>query len=97
MLFRSAVSKLIAGEYNVEISELDNVKIAVPSKKASVLDFLFLIFIIIIIKIRFFWFFPTPGRSRGYWSGGNSSGGFGGGFGGFGGGFSGGGGASGRW
>ena len=93
----AAVSKLIAGEYNVEISELDNVKIAVPSKKASVLDFLFLIFIIIIIKIRFFWFFPTPGRSRGYWSGGNSSGGFGGGFGGFGGGFSGGGGASGRW
>lgn len=93
-----AISKLIAGEYNVEISELGNIKIATPSKKTSILDFLFLIFIIIIvIRIRFFWFFPMSGRSRSYWSGGSSSGGFGGGFGGFGGGFSGGGGASGRW
>ena len=97
----AVVSKLIASEYNVEISELDNIKVGVPSKKASIFDFLFLIFIIIIlIRIRLFWFFPIAGISRGrggYWNGGGSSGGFSGGFGGFGGGFSGGGGASGSW
>jgi len=100
----AVVSNLIANEYNVKISELDNIKTGVPSKKASILDFLFMIFIIIIVlRIRFFWIFPMLGFGRGkggYWHGGGvggSSGGFGGGFGGFGGGFSGGGGASGRW
>ena len=98
----AVVSKLIAGEYNVEISELENIKIAASSKQPSIFDFLFIIFVIIIlIRVRLFWFFPMSGRvggkSGGYWSGGGSSGGFGGGFGGFGGGFSGGGGASGSW
>jgi len=97
----AVVSKLIASEYNVEISELDNIKVGVPSKKASIFDFLFLIFIIIIlIRVRLFWFLPISGTVRGrgsYWTGGGSSGGFSGGFGGFGGGFSGGGGASGHW
>ena len=98
----AVISKLIAGEYNVEISELENIKIAAPSKQPSIFDFLFIIFIIIIlIRARLFWFFPIlsggGGRSGGYWSGSGSSGGFGGGFGGFGGGFSGGGGASGSW
>ncbi|MFA5388786.1 MAG: TPM domain-containing protein [Candidatus Omnitrophota bacterium] len=93
------ISKLIAGEYNVEISGLDDIKIGAPSKEPSIFDFLFLLIIIIIlIRVRLFWFLPMPGkRNRGnYWYGGGS-GGFGGGFGGFGGGFSGGGGASGRW
>ena len=99
----AVVSKLIAGEYNVEISALENIKIAASSRKPSIFDFLFLIIfiIIILIRARLFWFFPMTGRvggkSGGYWSGGGSSGGFGGGFGGFGGGFSGGGGASGSW
>ena len=98
----AVVSKLIAGEYNVEISELENIKIAASSKQPSIFNFLFIIFVIIIlIRVRLFWFFPMSGRvggkSGGYWSGGGSSGGFGGGFGGFGGGFSGGGGASGSW
>ncbi|MDP2911191.1 MAG: TPM domain-containing protein, partial [Candidatus Omnitrophota bacterium] len=99
----AVVSKLIAGEYHVEISELENIKIAASSKQPSISDFLlFIIFVIIIlIRARLFWFFPMLGRGSGkgggYWSGPGSSGGFGGGFGGFGGGFSGGGGASGRW
>ena len=98
----AVVSKLIAGEYNVEISELENIKIAASSKQPSIFDFLFIIFVIImLIRARIFWFFPMSGRvggrSGGYWSGTGSSGGFGGGFGGFGGGFSGGGGASGGW
>lgn len=95
----AVVSKLIAGEYNVEISELDNITITASSKEFSIFDFLFLIFIIIIlIRIRLLWVFPMSGRGRGgYWHDGGGSGGFGGGFGGFGGGFSGGGGASGRW
>lgn len=101
----AVISKLIAGEYNVAISELDNIKIAAPSKGLSILDVLFLIFVItILIRRNFFWFFPMSwprDRKGGYWhnTGGfsNGSGGFGGGFGGFGGGFSGGGGASGRW
>jgi len=100
----AVVSNLIASEYNVKISELDDIKIDMSSKKASILDFLFIVFIIIIIvRIRLFWIFPMLGSGRGkggYWYGGGvggSSGGFGGGFGGFGGGFSGGGGASGRW
>ncbi|MCX5687903.1 MAG: TPM domain-containing protein [Candidatus Omnitrophica bacterium] len=96
------LSHLIAGEYNVEISELENIKITASSKQPSIFDVLFIIFIIIIlIRARLFWFFPMlgkgGGKSGGYWSGGGNSGGFGGGFGGFGGGFSGGGGASGRW
>lgn len=97
------VSSLIAREYNVEISSLENIKITASSKKPGISDFLFLIIfvIIILIRARLFWFFPMSGRGSGkgggYWSGGGSSGGFGGGFGGFGGGFSGGGGASGRW
>jgi uncharacterized protein len=96
------IGKLIAGEYNVEISELDNIRVNTSSKELSIFDFLFLILIIIIlIRMRFFWFLPISGpRSYGrgsYWYGGGSSGGFSGGFGGFGGGFSGGGGASGRW
>jgi len=100
----AVVSNLIASEYNVKISELDNIKIGVSPKKASILDFLFMIFVIIIIvRARLFWVLPILGSGRrkgGYWHGGGiggSSGGFGGGFGGFGGGFSGGGGASGRW
>jgi len=101
----SVISKLIAGEYNVNISELDGVKIEAPSKKFSLFDFLFLILVIIMLISRgFFWFLPMSMSGRrgrgGYWSSGGfggGSGGFGGGFGGFGGGFSGGGGASGRW
>ena len=97
----AVVSKLIATEYHVEISELDNIKVGTPSKKASIFDFLFLIFVVIIlVRVRLFWFLPMIGTSRGrggYWAGGGSSGGFSGGFGGFGGGFSGGGGASGHW
>lgn len=97
----SVIAKLIASEYNVEISELDNIKISAPSKRFSIFDFLFLILVIImLIRRSFFWFFPMSGTGRGkggYWYGGGSSGGFSGGFGGFGGGFSGGGGASGRW
>lgn len=92
----AVVSKLIAGEYNVKISELDNIKVADPSKKFSIFDFLFLgLFIIMVVRRSF-----RRGKN-GYWYGGGgfggSSGGFSGGFGGFGGGFSGGGGASGRW
>jgi len=100
----AVISSLIAKEYNVKISELDSIKIAEPSKKASIFDFLFLIFVIIIVmRVPLLWFFPIlrPRKgSGGYWYGGgtsSSSGGFGGGFGGFGGGFSGGGGASGSW
>ncbi|MEK7868598.1 MAG: TPM domain-containing protein [Candidatus Omnitrophota bacterium] len=97
----AVISKLIASEYNVEISELENIKITASSKKVSIFDFLFLILVIImLIRRSFFWFIPMSGTGRGrggYWHGGSSSGGFSGGFGGFGGGFSGGGGASGRW
>jgi len=98
----AVVSKLIAGEYNVEISELENIKIATFSKKPSIFDFLFIIFVIImVIRVPLLVFLPGSNRRRhDYWYGGglgSGSGGFGGGFGGFGGGFSGGGGASGRW
>ena len=98
------VAKLIAGEYNVEISESDNLKINKPSKDNFIFNFLFFILIIIIIsRFPLFLFLTIPAsgrRKNGYWYGGGftgGSGGFGGGFGGFGGGFSGGGGASGRW
>ena len=99
----AVISKLIAGEYNVDISELDNIKIEAPSRGLSIFDFLFFILVIImLIRRSFFWFLPMSGPRNGkgwYSTGGFSggSGGFGGGFGGFGGGFSGGGGASGRW
>ncbi len=100
----AVISKLIAGEYNVNISESDSIKIEAPSKRFSISDFLFLILVIIMLVSRsFFWFLPMSGRRKGrggYWypgGFGGGSGGFGGGFGGFGGGFSGGGGASGRW
>lgn len=104
-----ALSRLIAKEYNVDISMLDNFSsdASVPEKSSDFFTFLFIIFIIIIIfglRTGFFWwwFFPHGSykRRHGYWHGtgfGGSSGGFSGGFGGFGGGFSGGGGASGRW
>ncbi|MDO8602917.1 MAG: TPM domain-containing protein [Candidatus Omnitrophota bacterium] len=97
------VSKLIAGEYSVEISELENIKITASSKKLSIFDFLFFIFfIIMVIRVPLLLFLPgSSRRRRDYWYGGGGSGGgsggFGGGFGGFGGGFSGGGGASGGW
>ncbi len=97
----AVVAKLIANEYNIDITELDNIKVSVPSKEHSIFDFLFpILIIIILIRFPIFWFFPMAGTfsgKGGYWSGGGNSGGFSGGFGGFGGGFSGGGGASGRW
>ena len=99
----AVITKLIAAEYNVTISESDSIKIEEPSKKFSIFDFLFLVLVIIMLISRsFFWFLPMSGRRgrSGYWSSGGfggGSGGFGGGFGGFGGGFSGGGGASGHW
>ena len=100
----AVITKLIAAEYNVSISESDSIKIEEPSKKFSIFDFLFLVLVIIMLISRsFFWFLPIFGSRRGrsgYWSSGGfggGSGGFGGGFGGFGGGFSGGGGASGHW
>jgi uncharacterized protein len=88
----AVVSRLIAAEYNVEITELDNIKIGAPSKEPSIFDFLFMIFVIIIlVRARLFWFLPILGprnRKGGYWGGsggfGSGSGGFGGGFGGFG-------------
>jgi len=99
-----AISKLIANEYNVDISELDSIKVRPALKGYSIFDFLFLIFVIIMVmRVPFLLFFPLPRSNRrggNYWySGGlgGGSGGFGGGFGGFGGGSSGGGGASGGW
>ena len=104
------IAKLIAKEYNVELSELDSLPINVPMPEKppsiiSIFNFLFTLFIIIMfVSLRtgfFWWWFLIPGRRRGgYWYGsgyGGNSGGFSGGFGGFGGGLSGGGGASGRW
>lgn len=106
------IAKLIANEYNVELSELDEIPIDVPipekpSLLASIFNFLFTLFIIIMfvsLRLGFFWWFLLlPGSYRrrgGYWYGGGfggNSGGFSGGFGGFGGGLSGGGGASGSW
>jgi len=99
----AVVSRLIAGEYHVEISGLENIKVAAPSKKPSIFDFLFIIFfIIMVMRVPLLLLLPgSTRRRRDYWYGGGGfgggSGGFGGGFGGFGGGFSGGGGASGSW
>jgi uncharacterized protein len=97
----AVLSRLIAKEYNVEISELENIKLSEPSKRFSIFDFLFLVLVIImVIRVPLLLFLPVPGsrrRNGGYWYGTGSSGGFSGGFGGFGGGFSGGGGASGSW
>ena len=98
-----AVNKLIASEYNVDISELANIKVRPVPKVDAIFDYLFIIFVIIIlIRVPILLFLPMQGssRRRDYWYGpgsGGGSGGFGGGFGGFGGGFSGGGGASGGW
>ncbi|MFH1854107.1 MAG: TPM domain-containing protein [Candidatus Omnitrophota bacterium] len=106
------IAKLVAKEYNIELSELDKLPINVPLPKEPtplelLLNFLFTLFIIILfvsLRMGFFWwylFIPGSYRRRGgYWYGGGyrgNSGGFGGGFGGFGGGMSGGGGASGSW
>lgn len=106
------IAKLIAKEYNIELSKLDELPINVPlpekpSPFESVINFLItLIIIALFISLRmgfFWWWFLIPGSYRrrgGYWYGGGyggNSGGFGGGFGGFGGGMSGGGGASGSW
>jgi len=102
------ISKLIAREYNVELSKLEDLPAAEAKKESPLFNFLFLFFLIIIfVGLRgglfWWWLFPTTISSRrkdGYWHGtgfNGSSGGFSGGFGGFGGGFSGGGGASGRW
>jgi uncharacterized protein len=104
--------KLIAKEYDVELSETDGLPIDVPIPEkptllASIINFIFTVFIIIMflsLRLGFFWWFLLiPGLHRrrgGYWYGGGfggNSGGFGGSFGGFGGGLSGGGGASGSW
>jgi uncharacterized protein len=106
------IAKLVAKEYNIELSDLDKLPVEVPlPEKPSALEsfanFIFtLILIILFISLRtgfFWWWFLIPGSHRrrgGYWYGGGTggnSGGFGGGFGGFGGGMSGGGGASGGW
>lgn len=106
------IAKLIAKEYNIELSELAQIPIEVrmpepSSPLASIFNFLFVLFIIIMftsLRMGFLWWWLLmPGSYRrrgGYWYGegfGGNSGGFGGGFGGFGGGLSGGGGASGGW
>jgi len=106
------ITKLIAKEYDIELSELSDIPIQVPmpekpSLLASILNFIFTLFIIIMfvsLRMGFLWWFLLfPGTHRrrgGSWYGGGyggNSGGFSGGFGGFGGGLSGGGGASGGW
>jgi uncharacterized protein len=106
------IAKLVAREYNIELSDLDKLPVEVPlPEKPSALEsfgnlIFTLILIILFISLRtgfFWWWFLIPGSHRrrgGYWYGGGAggnSGGFGGGFGGFGGGMSGGGGASGGW
>jgi uncharacterized protein len=104
----AGIAKLIAKEYNVELTELENLKTDILMPEApSIFNFLFTLFIIIIfisLRMGFFWWWlllpRTHRRRNGYWYGGGfggNSGGFGGGFGGFGGGMSGGGGATGRW
>lgn len=104
-----SISKLIAKEYNVELSKLEDLPMPEAAKDSPLFNSLFLLLIIIIfvsLRSGFFWWWllPTTIQSKrrrdGFWYGtgfGGSSGGFSGGFGGFGGGFSGGGGASGRW
>lgn len=106
------LAKLIAREYDIELSEPDRLPIDVPMPREpslleSILNFIFTAFIIIMflsLRLGFFWWFLLiPGLNRrrgGHWYGGGfggNSGGFSGGFGGFGGGLSGGGGASGSW
>lgn len=106
------ITKLISKEYEVELSELDEIPMDVPipekpSLLASIFNFIFTLFVILMflsLRLGFFWWWLLiPGTYRrrgGYWYGGGfggNSGGFGGGFGGFGGGLSGGGGASGSW
>ena len=106
------LAKLIAKEYEIELSEADRLPIDVPIPEkppliVSIINFIFTVFIIIMflsLRLGFFWWWLLiPGLHRrrgGYWYGGGfggNSGGFSGGFGGFGGGLSGGGGASGSW
>lgn len=101
-----SISRLIAKEYNVEFSELNNLPQDIPANKKENDFFTFLfMFVLVIIMVSLragiflpMIFFPSSHRHRddGFWGGG-SSGGFSGGFGGFGGGSSGGGGASGSW
>jgi uncharacterized protein len=106
------IAKLVAKEYNVELSEYGSLPASMPVPREptaleSILQFIFTLFVIIMflgLRTGFLWWFLLmPGSHRrrgGFWYGGGyggSSGGFGGGFGGFGGGFSGGGGASGGW
>lgn len=107
-----AISKLVAKEYDVTLSEFGTLPAGTPMPKkqtplGAFLEFIFTLFIILLIlslRMGFFWWWLLiPGSYRrrgGYWYGGGfggNSGGFSGGFGGFGGGFSGGGGASGGW
>ena len=108
----AGIAKLIAKEYNIELSDLNTLPVDVPlpeepSPFESFINFVFtLIIIVLFLSLRmgfFWWWLLIPGSHRrrgGYWYGGGyrgNSGGFGGGFGGFGGGLSGGGGASGGW
>ncbi|OGW76076.1 MAG: hypothetical protein A2Z72_01770, partial [Omnitrophica bacterium RBG_13_46_9] len=95
-----AIAKLVAKEYNVEVSEFGSLPADVPLPKEptflqSILRLIFTILLIIIIlsfRMGFFWLLFMPGTYRrrgGYWYGngyGGNSGGFSGGFGGFGGG-----------
>lgn len=106
-----AIAKLIAKEYNIELSDLGALPSNLPMPKEptllqSIFQLIFsiiMIFIFLSFRMGFFWLLFMPGTYRrrgGYWYGGGyggNSGGFSGGFGGFGGGLSGGGGASGGW
>jgi uncharacterized protein len=107
-----AIAKLVAKEYNVELSEYGSLPQSVPIPQEptflqSLFQFIFtLLFILFFLSFRMgflWWFLLMPGTRRrrgGFWYGGGyggNAGGFSGGFGGFGGGLSGGGGASGGW
>ncbi|MEE8360263.1 MAG: TPM domain-containing protein [Candidatus Omnitrophota bacterium] len=105
------IAKLVAKEYDVELSEFGDLPSGVPLPQEptplqSALQLIFSIIMIVVFlsfRMGFFWLMLMPGTHRrrgGYWHGGGyggNSGGFSGGFGGFGGGLSGGGGASGGW
>ncbi len=105
------IAKLVAKEYNVELSEFGSFTSSVPLPREptpleSAMRLIFSIIMILVFlsfRMGFFWLLFMPGTHRrrgGYWHGGGyggNSGGFSGGFGGFGGGLSGGGGASGGW
>lgn len=105
------IAKLVAKEYNVELSEFGALPSGIPLPQEptpleSAMQLIFSIVMIVVFlsfRMGFFWILLMPGSHRrrgGYWHGGGyggNSGGFSGGFGGFGGGLSGGGGASGGW